>query len=188
VPDPRTACAVYDLLPLALLAVLFFAGCNRSTTPEQPPAPQSSSKTHEDAVQLRAIESGEFPRVIEEHRGKALFVDCWATWCGYCIKDFPHTVEFHRRLAGRGLDVVTVSFDSPDDLGAAQDFLVKQRATMKNYILRDAGSAESFAALGVKEGLPFYKLYDRKGALRQTFVGAGQAEAINRAVEALLNE
>ncbi len=120
-----------------------------------------------------------------------MLVDFWATWCKPCVDLFPHTVELDRKLAARGLAVITVSLDDLQERLEVLDFLREQRATLDNYIARDGGSNATWEALDLGGGIPHLRLYDRGGKLRHTFPGDDaqlRTETIDRAVEQLLAE
>jgi thiol-disulfide isomerase/thioredoxin len=120
-------------------------------------------------ITLRQLDEAKFADILAQHRGKVVLVDFWATWCGPCVELFPHTVELHRKEAGRGLVVVSVSLDDRDKEAQVRNFLESQRATFDNYIASDGGSAEVWELLGLKSGLPQVKLFDRQGKLRHHF-------------------
>ena len=58
------------------------------------------------AIELSVVDKAGFQKAIDAHRGKVVLVDYWATWCGPCVKQFPHTVELWHKYRDRGLDVI----------------------------------------------------------------------------------
>ena len=45
-------------------------------------------------------------------RGQVVLVYFWATWCPYCVRELPTTIEsLQRRYRDQGLTVLAVSFD-----------------------------------------------------------------------------
>jgi thiol-disulfide isomerase/thioredoxin len=152
------------------------------------PAPQPATP----AVSVAEIDAKGLGDVVRQCRGRVVLVDFWATWCPTCLELFPHTVELQRRFADRGLTVVSLSMDDPDQLAAVQKFLGRKGGDLQNFIDRGGGASQSFADYKIDNGaLPHLKLYDRQGKLRKTFSsGEHQIDArqIDNTVEELLGE
>jgi len=117
------------------------------------------------------VDRAAYDATIAKFRGQVVLVDFWATWCLPCVEQLPHTLEMATRLQGRGLAVVTVSCDEPNDSEQVATFLSSKNAgDATNLISQFGGSPHTMEAFDISSGaVPFYKLYDRTGKLRQTF-------------------
>lgn len=179
-------------MPL-LLGAAATLGCSEAPSrPSESAEPQSSAATTAEGssaqVSLEVIDGPALAEILGRHRGRVVLVDFWATWCGPCVKMFPHTVELHRRFADKGLVVVSVSLDDPDEEAVVLDFLVRHRATFENYLSAYGVGSEAFEAFEI-DAAPHFKLYNRDGTLADEFAGGNgpiDLEQLDRAVEALL--
>ncbi len=46
-----------------------------------------------------------------DFRGKLVFLDFWASWCGPCIEELPNVVNLQKELGGDKFQVVSISLD-----------------------------------------------------------------------------
>lgn len=175
-----------SLATLAAVVPLIAAGCANeeakpavesapsqaatATSTAESPAPTEPTATSagEPATPIKVTKATkeDFDKLIASLAGKVVLVDYWATWCGPCVKGFPHTVELAEKLGPQGLAVVSVSFDDPDSTADVEAFLAKQHAHFDNLISADGAGEKSYEDFGVETGaLPHYQLYDRAGKL-----------------------
>ena len=57
---------------------------------------------------------------LAEQQGKVVLVYFWATWCGYCRRELPATVEkVVRQRKGQPFTVLAVNIEEPRDVVAA---------------------------------------------------------------------
>lgn len=71
----------------------------RATEPGQP-AP---------ALRVPGLEG---PIDLAQARGKVVYVDFWASWCGPCRQSFPWMTEMQRKYGARGFQVIAVNVDA----------------------------------------------------------------------------
>lgn len=132
---------------------------------------------------------------ITKHHGKVVLVDFWATWCGPCVKEFPHLVELSNKHRDAGLAVISVSMNEPKDRPSVLAFLERQKADFENLLPEYGAGSKFLEAFDLRGDVPFYKLYDSKGVLRFSFSddpsgieNCESIEKIDSRVEALLKE
>lgn len=101
--------------------------------------------------------------LVEKYKGKALYIDVWATWCGPCLAEVPYARQMQNYFAGRN-DVVFVNLclGSPANLWVKT--LAEHNITGENYFLDEVASA-TFMQEYQLSGYPSYLLVDKKGGI-----------------------
>lgn len=95
----------------------------------------------DEPIALKSLSWDEFQKHLAAPPEGTRFtiVDAWATTCPPCMENFPHLVEMHRKYGPKGLAVVSLTLDDPEDakaLAAAEKFLREQEATFTNVVLK----------------------------------------------------
>jgi thiol-disulfide isomerase/thioredoxin len=119
-----------------------------------------------DGVTLVPIKFEAFKARLAKNPEKARFtiVDAWATNCAPCKENFPHLVQMHEKFAKKGLAVISLSLDDPDDkaaLKSAEAFLKEKKATFTNVLL-DENFGEGFDKLNIN-GIPAVFIFGPDG-------------------------
>lgn len=133
---------------------------------------------------LTAVHGGQSMN-LNQFRGKVLYLDFWASWCGPCAQSFPFMNHLHQELRSRGLQVVGINLD--EEPGDAAAFLAKRPAHFDVAMDADKSCAQQF---GVK-AMPSSYLVDRQGVIRHVHLGfrpGGEADELRNLVEQLLAE
>jgi len=141
------------LLPVAALVAALVAAPVAATEAGQPAPAFALPNAKGDTVAL------------ERMRGKVVYVDFWASWCGPCRRSFPWMNEMQQKYGARGLVVVGVNVDKKR--GDAERFLAQIPANF-TIVFDEAGAAPN--AYGVK-GMPSSYVIDARGNV--TFVERG---------------
>ena len=97
---------------------------------------------------------------LTAYRGKVVYVDFWASWCGPCRQSFPWLDELVRRYGDKNLVVIGVNVDQ--DRAKADRFLDEVHADFP--ILYDPHG--EIATLYKVTGMPSAVIIDRAGQLR----------------------
>jgi thiol-disulfide isomerase/thioredoxin len=137
-------------------------------------------------IELRTVDIDAFNREMEQHRGKVVLIDFWATWCDKCVENFPHIVELHEKYSAQGLDVTSLSLDDEGDETKAREFLAENGAVFTNLRSEYGAGTESLDKFDLPKSIPHYSLFDRKGTIRAFW--NGKPEGIEKKVEELLKE
>lgn len=52
---------------------------------------------------------------LGNYRGKLVYLDFWASWCGPCRRSFPWMNQMQAKYAAHGLQVIAVNLDAKND-------------------------------------------------------------------------
>lgn len=61
---------------------------------------------------------------LEDLRGKYVYIDVWATWCGPCRAEIPHLKKVEEKYHDKNIEFVSISVDTDKDHEKWQKFVV----------------------------------------------------------------
>lgn len=97
---------------------------------------------------------------LSDFKGKVVYMDIWATWCGPCRSEIPSTQKLVEDFEGEDVVFLCVSVD--EDLDAWKK-LIKDK-NMKGVHVNSSGNFNSAVAkLYNSKGIPHYILIDQAG-------------------------
>jgi len=124
---------------------------------------------------------------LSDFSGNVVILDFWATWCPPCVKEIPHFNELAAKYGEKGLVVFGISVDR-DGKPAVEKFQKKQ-ALDYHIAFTDAktyATYQSYLSEDMRGGIPFTFVIDRKGNIREKFVGYRPKEVFEEAIQPLL--
>jgi thiol-disulfide isomerase/thioredoxin len=113
--------------------------------------------------------------------GKVVVVNFWATWCKPCQKELPDLSQVYEKYKDRGLVVLGVMTDDPDN----QALLNFQSDNMMAYPVVRVNS-EIMISYDYPKALPTTFIYDRRGKRAHYQVGPLHADQLAKLVDPLL--
>jgi cytochrome c biogenesis protein CcmG/thiol:disulfide interchange protein DsbE len=119
---------------------------------------------------------------LDQYRGKYVYLDFWASWCGPCRQSFPWMNEMQAKYGAQGLQVIGVNVDAKHD--EARDFLA---ATPARFVVAFDPAGAAPLSYGIK-GMPSSVLIGPDGKVvfeHSGFRAADRAELESR-IKALL--
>ncbi len=121
---------------------------------------------------------------LAAYRGKVVYLDFWASWCGPCAQALPALDQLRQEFPATDFQVVAVNVDREPKL--AQAFL-KKRPVGYPSALDPKGSLP--AQFGVAS-MPTSFLIDRKGVVRHVQRGfrAGDVAPLREQIQELVAE
>ena len=134
-------------------------------------------------IKLPQLES-ESSLSLADFRGKVVYLDFWASWCGSCRVSLPMFSELRDEFSKKGFEVIGVNVDKKTQLGI--DFINKYPVSFP--MLKDpAGKTPQLYSL---KGMPSSFLIDKTGKVRHVHVGFKKSDmpGIRQQVISLLKE
>ena len=138
---------------------------------------------------VEAISTDEFRQLITHQQGKVVLINFWATWCAPCVKEIPEIVKLQEKYKERGLRVIAISLDEPEELEAnVRPFVAKRFPGFVSYLCKEPDH-DKFASVidpAWNEIMPTNFLLDRTGKLRATLTGGKSLAEFEAAIAPLL--
>jgi thiol-disulfide isomerase/thioredoxin len=135
---------------------------------------------------------GNSSRIISgkgDKSGNVILVNFWATWCAPCVKEIPEIVKLQEKYKERGLRVIAVSMDEPEELETnVRPFVAKRFPGFVSYLCKESDH-DKFASVidpAWNEIMPTNFLIDRTGKLRATLTGGKSYEEFEAVIAPLL--
>jgi thiol-disulfide isomerase/thioredoxin len=128
--------------------------------------------------------SGDGSASLQALRGKVVYLDFWASWCGPCRVSFPLLEQLREELQGQGFEVLAVNVDEFE--ADAMQFL--KEVPVSYPVVRDAAGVtpQTYGILGMPTGY----LIDQSGVVREIHQGFRKSDAakLRTAISELLGE
>ena len=123
-------------------------------------------------------ESGE-KHPLSQYKGKVIYVDFWATWCGPCIAEEPAYEKLKEDYKGKDIEFLSVSIDT--NVKAWENYIQKKGWTEKTYLISQAELADYKI-----NGIPRYLLIDENFNIVTAFAPRPSEEKVRTMIDELL--
>jgi thiol-disulfide isomerase/thioredoxin len=100
---------------------------------------------------------------LESLKGKYVYIDLWATWCGPCRAEIPFLKELEKDLHGKNIAFVSISTDSEKDHEKWRTF-VKEKELTGIQLYADRANMDFIKAFNVNS-IPRFILIDPTGTV-----------------------
>lgn len=101
---------------------------------------------------------------LEMLKGKIVYIDVWATWCGPCKREIPYLKELTSNYEGKDIAFVSISIDEQKDYEKWLAMLNEKE--MEGFqLFADKAWASSFVKDYAIQGIPRFILIDKDGVI-----------------------
>lgn len=128
---------------------------------------------------------------LSDLKGKYVYFDIWATWCGPCIREIPSLKKVEKQFEGKNIEFVSISVD--EGRGYKGDKAAAYEGWKKMVADKDLGGIQLIADNGFKSdfikkyqinGIPRFILIDPEGNI----VNANAPRPSNTALVKMLTD
>ncbi|WP_457618853.1 TlpA family protein disulfide reductase [Lutibacter sp.] len=99
---------------------------------------------------------------LDDLKGKFVYVDVWATWCGPCKREIPFLKELEGKYRGKNIEFVSISVDKYADHDKWQK-MVKEKELKGIQLFSDKDWDSDFVKEYLIKGIPRFILIDPNG-------------------------
>ncbi len=118
---------------------------------------------------------------LEDLKGKLVYIDVWATWCGPCKGELPHLQKLEKAYHRKPVHFVSVSVDENK---AAWEKMVKDKKLGGIQLHADKNWKSDFVQAYKINGIPRFILLDKQGNI----ISADAPRPSSDEIKPLLNE
>jgi thiol-disulfide isomerase/thioredoxin len=179
------------VLFLAVAVFLFYA----CTAKAQSAAPSGMTAKAFDEAGLRLLSSKVSPRdfslsllegetkSLSSFKGKVVFLNFWATWCGPCRVEMPSMESVYKKFNDKGLEILAVNCS--EDQATVRSFMKNEGFTFPALLDLDGRVSLNYGV----QSIPTTFLIDRDGMIVLRLVGSidWDTPKIYAALESLLS-
>ncbi len=101
-------------------------------------------------------------KILEGNKGKVIYIDCWATWCGPCLNEMPYSRKLMSEFNADTVEFVFLCFHSPKEASRKKVNELKLGGT--HYFL-DTDQSNHLQSILSFSSFPTYILIDKKGKI-----------------------
>jgi len=127
------------------------------------------------------------PTSLTDFKGKVVYIDVWATWCGPCIQEIPHLKKLKEEFKGNP-DVVfmAISVDAQRDHQKWKQFVAAQELAGVQLFAGERANRDLMAPYRIS-GIPRFMLVGKDGTLVNIEAPRPSSPEIRPVLKRLLN-
>ncbi|MDB0602841.1 TlpA disulfide reductase family protein [Tenacibaculum maritimum] len=96
--------------------------------------------------------------------GKYLYIDVWATWCGFCKREIPLLKRLEQQYVGKNIEFVSISVDSKNAYDKWRT-TIEEKEMSGVQLFADKSFTSDFIKKYSIKGLPRFILIDPEGKI-----------------------
>ena len=122
---------------------------------------------------------------LSDLKGKYVYIDLWATWCGPCRAEIPHLQKTEEKYHGKNIEFVSISIDQAKDYEKWKKFVADKNLGGVQLFADKDWQSEFVTSYGVT-GIPRFILIDPKGNILESDAPRPSSAELQTQLDALL--
>ena len=121
---------------------------------------------------------------LSQYKGKVVFLNFWAIWCGPCRSEMPSMEAVYQRLKNRGFEILAVNLG--DSKGKVSEFMQEHKLNFPAVLDEKSITGSRYNV----RAIPTTYIIDRRGLIIARLVGSinWNTPKIIAAIEAVVQE
>jgi len=101
--------------------------------------------TEPEGQEVKILRFDQIEARLKDPKSKNLkVVNFWATWCRPCVKELPHFEQLRGEYANKGVEVVLVSVDFPEEFKTRVQDFIREREIESEVLCMNETNANGF--------------------------------------------
>ena len=101
---------------------------------------------------------------LEELKGKYVYIDVWATWCGPCRAEIPFLQKVEEKYKGKNIEFVSISVDVAKDHDKWKNFVDEKKLGGIQLLADNDWKSDFIKSYGINS-IPRFILIDPNGVI-----------------------
>jgi thiol-disulfide isomerase/thioredoxin len=123
---------------------------------------------------------------LEDFKGKYVYIDVWATWCGPCLAEIPSLKKIEEKFHDRNIAFVSISIDKLKDVEKWKS-MVKGKELGGVQVFADNDWNSQFVKDYAISGIPRFILIDPNGKIVKADAARPSSPSLEGELDALLD-
>lgn len=103
--------------------------------------------------------------IFNNHKGKVIYIDFWASWCTPCIQGMPDSKKLRQEYSGKNIVFIFLAkSDKFDTWKVKSKELIGNDLNSESYFITNSKTSQMLKKLTI-ESIPRFLLYDQNGVL-----------------------